>query len=75
MPILYHSSAPPCNRKEQNMATTSKTKKEKYIRQRRDGRWEARIKVGEKADGSPDIPSRYFSTRTEARAYVEGGER
>ncbi len=53
------------------MATTSKTKKEKYIRQRRDGRWEARIKVGEKADGSPDIPSRYFSTRTEARAYVK----
>ena len=52
------------------MATTSKTKKEKYIRQRPDGRWEARIKVGEKADGSPDIPSRYFNTRTEARAYV-----
>lgn len=46
-------------------------KKEKYIRQRPDGRWEARLKVGEKEDGSPDIPSVYFASRDEARAYVK----
>lgn len=53
------------------MAKATQQKKEKYLRQRADGTWEARIKIGIKADGSSDIPSRYFSTRTEARAYVK----
>ncbi len=41
------------------------------IRKRKDGRWEARLQVGWKADGRADVKSRYAKTRKEAAAKLD----
>ncbi len=41
------------------------------IRKRKDGRWEARLQVGWKDDGKPDVKYRYAKTRKEVAAKLD----
>lgn len=51
------------------MPKSKKKKSDPNIRLRTDGRYEVRITMGKKADGTPNRVCAYFSTRDEARRY------
>lgn len=51
------------------MPKTKKKKSDPNIRLRADGRYEVRLTMGKKADGTPNRVCAYFSTRDEARRY------
>lgn len=51
------------------MPKSKKKKSDPNIRLRADGRYEVRLTMGKKADGTPNRVCAYFSTRDEARRY------
>lgn len=51
------------------MPKSKKKKSDPNIRLRTDGRYEVRITMGKKSDGTPNRVCAYFSTREEARRY------
>ncbi len=66
--MLIIACSCPVRKKGQIMPKTKK-KSDPNIRLRADGRYEVRITMGKKADGTANRVCAYFATRDEARHY------